>query len=112
MQVKTPASAAVLYMLIWVKTIASAPDIFFGGFPLPHKHTLQPENTCIGSSIIFVDLGENYCIDTRYFLSPVFPLPHKPTLQPENTCIGSKFRAPRTLAKSCVFHFLQLVYAI
>jgi hypothetical protein len=28
MQVKTPASAAALYLLIWVKTIAQAPDFF------------------------------------------------------------------------------------
>ena len=28
MQVKTPVSAAVLYMLIWVKTIASTQDFF------------------------------------------------------------------------------------
>jgi hypothetical protein len=34
-------------LLIWVKTIASAPD-FFRRFPHPHKPTQQPEDAVAG----------------------------------------------------------------
>ena len=79
MQVKTPASATVLYWVMQVKTPASAAVLYL----------VMQVKTPASAAVLYLEMQIITPVPELVYFSPaILPIPHKPHLQPLDAVAG------------------------